>query len=229
MNVEILADAAAVAQRAAGLIAAAARDAVVANGRFVWAVSGGRTPWIMLRELAGEKVPWENVHLFQVDERVAPPGDAERNLTRLRESLLDRVPLPPNQFHAMPVEAADLRAAAGRYAGELRQAAGSPPVLDLVHLGLGPDGHTASLVPHDPSLDVTDADVTLTLPYQWRGRMTLTYPLINRARQILFVVTGADKAPALGRLRAGDAAIPAGQIRQAIAAVLADQAAAGSV
>jgi len=225
MNVEILADAAAVAKRAAGLIAAAARNAVVANGRFVWAVSGGRTPWIMLRELAGEKVPWENVHLFQVDERVAPPGDAERNLTHLRESLLDRVPLPPLQFHAMPVEVADLRAAARQYADRLRETAGSPPILDLIHLGLGPDGHTASLVPHDPSLDVSDAAVTLTLPYQWRGRMTLTYPVLNSARQVLFVVTGADKVRALERLRAGDQSIPAGRVRTDAMTILADQAA----
>jgi len=158
-----------------------------------------------------------------------PPGDPYRNLTHLRESLLTRVPLRPEQLHAMPVEATDLKAAANRYAQTLQKLAGSPPVLDLVHLGLGPDGHTASLVPGDPVLDVADTDVALTGPYQWRCRMTLTYPIINRARRILWVVTGSDKAGPLVRLRDADRAIPAGRVRQDQALVLADRAAAGSL
>jgi 6-phosphogluconolactonase len=164
-----------------------------------------------------------------VDERVAPPGDPDRNLTHLRESLLTRVPLRPEQLHAMPVEAPDLKAAAQSYARTLQELAGSPPVLDLVHLGLGPDGHTASLVPGDPVLDVTDTDVALTGVYQWRCRMTLTYPIINRARRILWVVTGSDKAGPLARLRDADRSIPAGRVRQDQALVLADRAAAGSL
>jgi 6-phosphogluconolactonase/glucosamine-6-phosphate isomerase/deaminase len=147
----------------------------------------------------------------------------------LRESLLTRVPLRPEQLHAMPVEAHDLKAAANRYARTLQELAGSPPVLDLVHLGLGPDGHTASLVPGDPVLDVTDADVALTGPYQWRCRMTLTYPIINRARRILWLIPGSDKAGPLARLRDADGAIPAGRVRQDQALVLADRAAAGSL
>jgi 6-phosphogluconolactonase len=229
VNIEVLADANAVASKAAAVIAAEARDAVVARGRFILAVSGGRTPWQMLRALAGEKVPWEQVQVVQVDERVAPPGDPDRNLTHLRESLLTRVPLRPEQLHAMPVEAPDLKAAAGRYARTLQELAGSPPLLDLVHLGLGPDGHTASLVPGDPALDVTDADVALTGAYQWRCRMTLTYPIINRARRILWLVTGGDKAGPLTRLRDADPAIPAGRVRQDRSLVLADRAAAGSL
>jgi 6-phosphogluconolactonase len=229
VKIEILADADAVASTAAALIAAEARDAVVARGRFIMAVSGGHTPWQMLRALAGEKVPWEQVQVVQVDERVAPPGDPERNLTHLRESLLTRVPMRPEQLHAMPVEAPDLRAAANRYARTLQELAGSPPVLDLVHLGLGPDGHTASLVPGDPALDVTDTDVALTGPYQWRCRMTLTYPIINRARRILWLITGSDKAGPLARLRDADRSIPAGRVRQDQALVLADRAAAGSL
>ncbi|HEV3449150.1 MAG TPA: 6-phosphogluconolactonase [Gemmataceae bacterium] len=229
MKIEVLADAAAVARKGATLIAAAARDAVVARGRFIVAVSGGQTPWIMLRALAGEKVPWEQMHLVQVDERVAPAGHADRNLTHLRESLLTRVPLLPEQVHAMPVEAPDLEAAARDYSRTLLEIAGSPPVLDLVHLGLGPDGHTASLIPGDPVLDVTDADVGLTGIYQGRRRMTLTYPIINRARRILWLVTGSEKAGPLVRLRDADPSIPAGRVRQDQALVLADSGAAANL
>jgi 6-phosphogluconolactonase len=227
MKLEVLADADAVARKAAALIAAEAREAVVARGRFVFAVSGGRTPWLMLRALAGEKVPWEQVEVVQVDERVAPAGHSDRNLTHLRDSLLTRVPLRPEQIHAMPVEAPDLLASAAQYARTLQDLAGSPPVLDLAHLGLGPDGHTASLVPGDPVLDVADADVAITGAYQGRRRMTLTYPMLDRSRRILWLVTGSDKAGMLARLRAGDPTIPAGRVRQDQALVLADRAAAG--
>jgi 6-phosphogluconolactonase len=179
----------------------------------------------MLRHLAGEKVPWEQLHLVQVDERIAPAGHPDRNLTHLRESLLTRVPLPPEQIHAMPVESPDLEAAARAYSKTLLEIAGSEPVLDLVHLGLVPDGHTASLVPGDPVLDVTDRDVALTGLYQGRRRMTLTYPMINRSRHILWLVTGADKAGPLKRLRDVDATIPAGRVRHDQALVLADRVA----
>jgi 6-phosphogluconolactonase len=201
----------------------------VARGRFILAVSGGHTPWLMLRALAGEPVPWPEVHLFQVDERVAPAGDPDRNFTHIRDSLLTHVPLRPEQVHAMPVEASNLEAAAESYARLLREVASSPPVLDLVHLGLGPDGHTASLVPGDPVLDVTDTDVALTGVYQGRRRMTLTYPLINRARRILWLVTGVEKAGPLLRVRAADASIPAGRVHQEQAVVLADREAASGL
>ena len=227
MKLDILADADAVARAAAAFIAAEARAAVAARGRFILAVSGGHTPWQMLRALAGEQVPWEDVHVVQVDERVAPAGDPGRNLTHLRESLLERAPLPPEHLYAMPVEEDDLEAAAASYARGLQQIAGSPPVLDLVHLGLGPDGHTASLVPGDPVLQVTDAYVAPTGIYQGRRRMTLTYPLLNRAQRILWLVTGAEKAGMLARLREGDPSIPAGRINQQNALALADHAAAG--
>ena len=168
MKIEILSDADAVARKAAAIIAGEARAAVAARGRFVMAVSGGRTPWVMLRALADEEVPWEGLYVVQVDERVAPAGDQDRNFTHLCESFLDRVPLRPEQIYAMPVESPDLDAAARNYALTLREVAGSPPVLDLAHLGLGPDGHTASLVPGDPALNVTDKDVALTGMYQKR-------------------------------------------------------------
>ena len=229
MKVEIFADADSVAQEAAKFIAAEARAAIAERGRFIMAVSGGHTPWVMLRALAGEEVPWDNVHLAQVDERVAPAGDPDRNLTHLHETLLERAALPPEQIYAMPVESTDLEAAAKQYAGALAKIAGSPPVLDLVHLGLGPDGHTASLVPGDAVLAVNDADVAVTGIYQGRRRMTLTYPILNRARRVLWLVTGSEKASMLVRLREGDPSIPAGRVNQERALVLADRAAAGKI
>ena len=165
---------------------------------------------------------------MQVDERVAPAGDPDRNLTHLYESLLEHAPVRREQICAMPVEAPDLQTAAERYAETLKKIAGSPPVLDLAHLGLGPDGHTASLVPGDPVLNVTDSDVALTGVYQGRRRMTLTYPILNRARRVLWLVTGNDKVDALARLREGDTSIPGGKIRRDQAVVLTDQAAAGT-
>jgi len=229
MKIEVFADDEATARAAAKFIAEEAGAAVAARGLFVMAVSGGHTPWIMLRALASEKLPWERVHVVQVDERVAPAGHPDRNLTHLRESLLAHSPIRTEQIHAMPVESSDLETTARKYALTLNELAGSPPTLDLVHLGLGPDGHTASLVPGDPVLDVTDTDVAVTGVYQGRRRMTLTYPIINRARRILWLATGNEKAGMLARLRQGDRSIPAGRICQDQAVVFADRAAAGTV
>jgi 6-phosphogluconolactonase len=226
VKIDIFQDSAATTHKAAKVIAASARDAVVARGKFVFAVSGGRTPWQMLRDLTREDVPWKQVHLFQVDERVAPAGDHDRNLTHLQESLLSSVPLPKEQVQAMPVEAPDLETGAAQYVSMLQKVAGRPPVLDLVHLGLGPDGHTASLTPGDPVLDVADRDVATTGAYQGRRRMTLTYPILDRARRILWLVTGSDKRDALRRLREGDRSIPAGRVSHVNAVLLADRAAA---
>ncbi len=222
MRIEALADADAVARAGAVFTAEEARAAVAARGRFVMAVSGGNTPWKMLRALADQQLPWADVHIVQVDERVAPAGHQDRNLTHLRASLLAHCPLRPEQVHAMPVEATDLQWASGRYAATLQQIAGAPAVLDLAHLGLGLDGHTASLVPGDPVLDVTDADVALTGFYQGRLRMTLTYPMLDRSRRIVWLVTGRDKAEMLARLCAADRSIPAGRVPQHQAVVLAD-------
>ena len=218
LEIEVLADAQSVAERGAEIVATAAAAAVAERGRFTFAVSGGRTPWAMFDELY-RHMPWEKVTIFQVDERVAPDGDPDRNLTQLQRSLPSG---GAADVRAMPVWADDLDAAAALYAGAL------PEQLDLVHLGLGPDGHTASLVPADPVLDVLDRDVAVTGVYQGRQRMTLTYPTLNRARKILWLVTGEDKVDALARLRAGDESIPAGRISTANALVVADAAAAGS-
>jgi 6-phosphogluconolactonase len=221
MEVEVFADDESTARAAAKRIAAESIASVAARGRFVMAVSGGHTPWIMLRMLAKEELPWDQVHIVQVDERIAPIGDGERNLTHLRECLLGKAPIHQEQIHAM----ADLEAAATQYASTLSEIAGSPPTLDLVHLGLGPDGHTASLVPEDPVLKVTDRDVALTSVYQGRRRLTLTYPIINRARCILWLVTGNEKCGMLARLRRSDGSIPAGRVQQDRALLFADRAA----
>jgi 6-phosphogluconolactonase len=219
LQIEVRPDAEAVAERASELVAKRASETVASHGRFTFAVSGGHTPWAMFRLLAGEELPWAQVTIFQVDERVAPDGDPDRNLTHLRASL---PPAATPDIRPMPVTAQDLERGADDYARSL------PEVFDLVHLGLGPDGHTASLVPGDPVLEVTDRLVALTGVYQGRRRMTLTYPALERAPNVLWLVTGEDKTDALDRLRAGDPAIPASRISTANALLVADRAAAGS-
>ncbi|HEX6786210.1 MAG TPA: 6-phosphogluconolactonase [Acidimicrobiales bacterium] len=214
-DLEVLADPPAVARAAAAYVADRARAAVADHESFHFAVSGGHTPWAMFAELAAEDVPWDRVVLYQVDERVAPAGDPDRNLTHLQQSLGDA----PAEVVAMPVEDDDLDAAAAAYADRL------PGRFDLIHLGLGPDGHTASLVPGDPVLDVTDRLVAVTAPYQGHERMTLTYPALTRADQLLWLITGADKRDPLRRLLAGDPTIPAGRVHAARSFVRADAAA----
>jgi 6-phosphogluconolactonase len=214
-ELETLADPAAVAAAGAAFVAERARAAVAASGSFHFAVSGGHTPWVMFAELVSQRVPWDAVVIYQVDERVAPPGDPDRNLAHLRQAL----GTAPAQVRAMPVNESDLEVAAATYADSL------PEHFDLVHLGLGPDGHTASLVPGDPVLAVTERLVALTQPYQGRVRMTLTYPALARARQILWLVTGSDKKDPLAKLLAGDATIPAGRVEAAASLVMADRAA----
>ncbi len=214
-ELETLADPGAVAQAGAAFVARQARAAVAASGRFHLAVSGGHTPWAMFAKLASQAVPWDAVVVYQVDERVAPPDDPDRNLVHLRTAL----GRAPAQVRAMPVNESDLVGASAAYASSL------PEHFDLVHLGLGPDGHTASLVPGDPVLSVTDRLVGLTRPYQGRVRMTLTYPALARARQILWLVTGADKKDPLARLLAGDTTIPAGRVEAEASLVMADNAA----
>lgn len=212
----VLPDADAVARRGAEVVAREAADAVRRRGAFALAVSGGGTPGAMFAGLAGVTMPWPNVGIWQVDERVAPDGDRDRNLTGLLATL------PPEGRAAvrpMPVVEVDLEAAAQGYAASL------PPVLDVVHLGLGDDGHTASLVPGDPVLQVEDRDVAVTGAYRGRRRMTLTFRALGRARLALWLVTGADKAVMLPRLLARDASIPAGRVITARRLVLADEAA----
>jgi 6-phosphogluconolactonase len=218
LRAEILPDPEAVAERAAAYVVERCRAAVDERGRFTFAVSGGSTPWTMFAHLAGE-LPWGGVEIYQVDERIAPAGDPDRNLTHLHASLPAAALAA---VHAMPVEAKDLEAAAAEYAALL------PDALDLVHLGLGPDGHTASLVPGDPVLAVSDRAVALTGEYEGRRRMTLTYPALDAALRIMWLVTGEDKRDALRRLRGGDRSIPGGRVSTERALLIADAAAAGS-
>jgi 6-phosphogluconolactonase len=215
---EVLPDADAVARRAAGVVAAASRAAIESRGRFTFAVSGGETPWAMFKALAEEDVSWDEVGIWQVDERVAPDGDPDRNLT----SLLPVIPAGAD-LRPMPVTEPDLEAAADRYAALL------PDAFELVHLGMGDDGHTASLVPGDPVLDVTDRDVAVTGEYRGLRRMTVTYPVLDRAGLALWMITGSDKAPMVPRLLAGDRSIPAGRVATAGQLVLVDAAAAADV
>jgi 6-phosphogluconolactonase len=199
MKIEILQDADAAARRAAAFVAAESRRAVAERGRFAFAVSGGTTPWQMLRHMCGEDVPWAAIFIAQVDERAAPDGHTDRNLTHIRESLLAHAPIRPDQILSMPVTDSNLEKGATHYASTLEVIVGSPPLVDLVHLGLGPDGHTASLVPGDPVLNITDKDVAVTNEYQGRRRMTLTYPALNRARRVMWMVTGSGKVAAAAK------------------------------
>jgi 6-phosphogluconolactonase len=220
IELEVAGDEKAASRRAAELIAAAGVEAVNERGRFALAMSGGRSPWAMLAILGElEEMPWDKTELFQVDERVAAPGDEARNLTHmvLGLSMDHQATLRP-----MPVTQRDLDSAARDYEAAL------PDRFDLVHLGLGPDGHTASLVPGDPVLEVSDRRVAMTeTAYQDHRRMTLTYPGLNDARRIVWLVTGPDKQEPLQKLLAGDESIPAGRVRNEKMVVIADEAAAG--
>lgn len=198
---------------AAAVMAQELKARIALRGHASIAVSGGRTPWPVFERLSKAPIRWTAVDVFQVDERVAPPGSTDRNLTGLTETLLDRVPATA---HPMPVDAPDLEAAAHRYATEL------PPSLDVVHLGLGDDGHTASLVPLDPSLLIEDQLVAITDPYRGHRRMTLTRPALDSAGLIVWIVSGADKAEMVERLLAGNTSIPAGLISQERAVLVTD-------
>jgi len=220
IQLEVAGDEKAASRRAAELIAAAGAATVADRDRFAFAMSGGRSPWAMLAILGDlEEMPWDRTELFQVDERIASPGSPDRNLTHMVLGLsMDH----QSTLRPMPVTQRDLDAAAREYEASL------PERFDLVHLGLGPDGHTASLVPGDPVLDVTDRRVAITAePYQDHRRMTLTYPALNEARRIVWLITGPDKREPLAKLLAGDESIPAGRVRNEDIVVVADEAAAG--
>jgi 6-phosphogluconolactonase/glucosamine-6-phosphate isomerase/deaminase len=219
-DLDVQPDAGLAAQRGAELIAQAAEDAIAERGKFAFAASGGAGPWEMYRRLGWLEPDWEWIQVLQVDERVAPDGDPARNLTHLLESLPRA---GRERVRPMPVTHPDLEAAAQEYAAAL------PPTIDLVHLGLGADGHTASLVPGDPVLEVRDRRVAISGPYQGHERMTFTFPELARAGRVVWLVTGEDKREPLARLIAGDRSIPAGRVEAPLAVVVADQAAAAGL
>ena len=215
-----------VAREAALYIADRIRENIAKKGFFTLAISGGRTPWEMIKELATEDLPWEKVFLFQVDERVAPDGHPDRNLTQLFKSIQDSPLINRLNIFPMHVIAEDLEEACAEYSENIKRITETGK-LDLIHLGIGTDGHTASLIPGDSVLEVGDKNVALTdSPYQGRERMTLTYPLINQAEKILWIVTGEEKAEMLERLLQQDSTIPAGKINQSHAIILTEESAA---
>jgi 6-phosphogluconolactonase len=228
LAIEVLPDADAVAARGAELLASYLEEDAGRGGATL-ALSGGRTPKSVLERLAALDLPWDRISVFQVDERIAPPNHADRNRTHAEAALVAPIEAHPTSFRWMPVEEPNLDAAARRYADTIRAVAGSPPALGTVHLGLGADGHTASLFPGSPLVAERKREVVVTEPYQGRRRMTLTLPVLNRARRILWVVTGADKRTALAGLIAGDARVVGSRVRRDGALVLADAAAAADV
>ena len=212
---EIVPDAEEAARRVGALIAGSARTNAERRGRAAFALS--KSPPALLEAIVAGDPPWPAIDVYQVDERVAPAGDPARNLV----ALLDH--LPEERVHPMPVEEDDLEAAARRYEDELRLP------LDLVHLGLGPDGHTASLAPGDPVLDARDRAVAATGEYEGRRRLTLTYPPLDEAGAVVWLVTGEGKRAALARLLDGDRSIPAARIANPNQLVVADAAAAAGL
>ncbi len=222
MKIEIAADAEKAAQSAARLLAEHIMMAIAGRGHACIAVSGGHTPWAMLENLAQRDLPWSKLHVFQVDERECPISDKDRNFRKIKTIF-------PKECHLHPMPVEDAAKGAEHYARDLGRLLGKGLQLDVIHLGLGADGHTASLVPGDPVLEVTDRDVAWTEPYQGHRRMTLTYPIINRARFVFWLVDGPAKREVLARLAAGDPDIPAGRVHAARQAVIADKAAAAEL
>ena len=228
LKTEIFSSADQVAEKAAAYIEHLIRQTLTQKKTFSMAISGGRTPWEMLKILSKASLPWQRVNLFQVDERIAPEGHADRNLTQLFQTLEGSPLVTRLRIFPMPVTAEDLDLASQEYANlihEITEGEG----LDLIHLGMGSDGHTASLVPGDAVMAVTDREVACTQNlYQGRIRMTLTYPLLNSAKQILWIVTGAEKQEMVQRLLKQDTSIPAGIVNQANALLMMDSAAFGN-
>ncbi len=226
MRLEVAKTAVGAAEVAARLIATVLGIALGRRTRASVALSGGNSPLPMLKALARESLDWSAIHVYQVDERVVARGDSARNLGSLDEILVWRGPLPRRNLHPMWVDRANLYGAAESYASEVAQVAGEPPILDVVHLGIGADGHTASLFPGDPVLEITDRSVGLTKEHNGYRRMTLTLPVLSRARSVVWFVTGADKAGVVGELYAGGAPFPAGRVSRRRAILVADEAAA---
>lgn len=226
MRVIVAQDAEGAAHCAAGELARACAAALAERGRAHVALSGGRSPLRTFELFARAPLDWASIVVAQVDERCVPAHDARRNVSPIERLLVEQGELPRANLLAMPVERDDLERAADEYAAQLRERLGHSGEFDIVQLGLGDDGHTASLVPDDPVLEVRDRDVALTTrPYQGTRRMTLTYPRLQAARERLWLVTGAEKATPLAELLEGRGASPAVRVRRDASVVVADRAA----
>jgi 6-phosphogluconolactonase len=229
MDIRIASTAAEAAEHAANFIAQALREAIAARGTATIAFSGGSSPRALLETLAREPLDWAQVQVFQVDERMVPRDDPARNLDALERCLVQEGPLPAGNLHVMPVEPAETPAPLAAYEATLAALAGFPPHIDLVQLGLGTDGHTASLFPGDPALGIVDRDLAFSAEHAGYRRMTFTLPLINRARAIAWFASGAAKAPMIAALVAGDSAVPCGRVARDRAHIFIDKAAAAAL
>lgn len=208
----------AVARAAAERFVALAREAVAARGRFVVALSGGSTPRALFQLLAKEpfrsQPAWDRVEVFWGDERSVPPTHNDSNYRMAKEALLDHVPVPASRVHRIQAERDDVAAAAADYEAEIARvlggtAGGTPPALDLILLGMGPDGHTASLFPGTTALGEQRRWVVANwVPKFNTNRVTLTYPILNRGTQVLFLAAGSDKAETLREVLEGPADLP---------------------
>jgi len=199
-------------------IAAVVRSAVEQGGVANIALSGGNTATSMLAALSRQEVPWARVHVYQVDERVAPDGDANRNATALTAELLDAVPLPSGNIHLLPVTATNLDDAASAFGARL-------PRFDVVHLGMGNDGHTASWPPGDPVIEVRHQPIAVVGPFNGHLRMTVTPAVTSPSHLIVFLIVGVSKREPLAAMLAGDPAIPASHVPRERTVVHVDRAA----
>ncbi len=225
MRIEVCASATEANQRAATLIAEQLRGALAERGRASVALSGGRTPQVMLQSLAAVKLAWADVHVLQVDERIVPIDDERRNLTSIRRAFAQSS-LPDKNIHGMPVNSANVAAGAAEYCRVLKAIAGDPPRIDVVHLGLGADGHTASLVFDDAALDA-HSDVAISGLYQGTQRITLTLHAIDRARCRLWLVTGGAKRDIVRRFLAHDPGLVASRVSREAGIVVLDKDSGG--
>jgi len=228
MRVTVTEDARQAGVAAAQELALALRESIRERGRGVLALSRLDSDSALLLELVQADLDWAQVHVLQVDERVVGPQDARRNALNLRAALIERGPLPPANWHAMPVEQQNREASAESYGDVLRQLSGPEPRIDAIHLGLGTDGHTASLLPDSPALGEKQRLVSWATSADGQLRMTLTYPALDRARRIVWLVTGAAKAPMLAQLIDGSTPLPATRVERAEAVVIVDAAAHGT-
>jgi len=204
MQIAIFPDTNTLSQQAAQYIVRLASEAIVTRGRFTIALSGGSTPKILYGLLGTEpyrgQINWASVEIFWSDERCVPPDSADSNYALAQEVLLSKIPIPANQIHRMPADQPDREAASREYTSEMQRTFGTNgiPSFDLLQLGMGPEGHTASLFPHQESLhEQQRLVIPVTVPKPPPPRLTFTPPLLNAARHVLFLVTGSEKAEAV--------------------------------